>query len=56
MFCMLYSTVDIALLSNIEEIQSGLDRAKEKLQYNNSLLIDKDKQISKLSADVDTVS
>ena len=43
-------------MSTVEELQSALDRAKEKLQSNNSLLIDKEKQISRLSADIDTVS
>ena len=50
------SVLDNALLSTVEELQSALDRAKEKLQSNNSLLIDKEKQISKLSTDIDTVS
>ena len=44
------------MLSNIEELQSALDRANEKLQFNNSLIVDKDKEISRLSTDVDTVS
>jgi len=49
-------TADSALLSTVEELQSSLDRANEKLQSNHSLLIERDKEISKLSADVDTVS
>ena len=49
-------TLDNALLSTVEELQSALDRANEKLQFNNTLLKDKEKEISKLSVDVDTVS
>lgn len=51
-----HSILDAALLSNVEELQSALDRANEKLQSSNSLLVEKDKEISRLSTDVDTVS
>lgn len=47
---------DAALLSTVEELQSSLDRANEKLQYSSSLMAEKDKEITKLSKDVDTVS
>ena len=52
----IHSVIDTALLSTIEELQSALDRANEKLQSNYSMLMDKQKQISKLSTDVDMVN
>jgi len=48
--------IDAALLANIEDLQSSLDRAKEKLQENSLTLSENDKEIAKLNTDVETVS
>ena len=48
--------IDAALLATIEDLQSSLDRAKEKLQENSHTLSENDKEIAKLNTDVETVS
>ena len=49
-------TLDTSLSAKIEELQIDLDKAKEKLQSNNTLLKDREKEISSLSTDVAAVS
>ena len=43
-------------MTTVEELQSALDRAKEKLQENSHTLSENDKEIAKLNSDVETVS
>ena len=52
----LFVCIDAALLATIEDLQSSLDRAKEKLQENSHTLSENDKEIAKLNTDVETVS
>ncbi|XP_065890483.1 RILP-like protein 1 isoform X2 [Dysidea avara] len=44
-----------ALMTTVEELQSALDRAKEKLQENSHTLSENDKEIAKLNSDVETL-
>jgi len=43
-------------MATVEDLQSSLDRAKEKLQENSYTLSENDKEIAKLNTDVEAVS